>query len=118
MAITTVHPCSCAEASAASATFFACANVIDGPYGGSLGPAAGLGRESITVLTNRLLPSDGCSARLSAEPPINLMCHHEVVVIEPQTSAGVHHLVRRGSERYWTPERSRHFKNEQPVFLL
>jgi hypothetical protein len=41
MATTTVHPFARAGASAASATFFACSFVIDRPYGGSFGPAAG-----------------------------------------------------------------------------
>jgi hypothetical protein len=39
--MTIVHWFAYAGASAAAAIFFACAIVIDGPYGGSFGPAAG-----------------------------------------------------------------------------
>jgi hypothetical protein len=53
--MTIVHWFARAASSAAAATFFACASVIDGPYGGSFGPAAGLTGVSVCVLTDLLL---------------------------------------------------------------
>src|SRR5690242_15675792 len=112
MAITMVHWLARAGASAADATTFAWSSEIDGPYGGSFGPAAGFA--SVCVLTELLLVEADIGG-LASKASIHLVSHDEVVMIEPEPATRIHHFVRRGGERRRAAELPRHFEDEQHV---
>src|SRR4029078_12743476 len=60
----------------------------------------------------------GASARLAAEQPIDLVSDDEIVAIETEPTACVHHLVRGRCERRGAAELSRQLEHEQHVLLL
>src|SRR5436853_374911 len=55
---------------------------------------------------------------LAAETPVDLVGDDEIVVVDAEAAARVHHLIGAGGQWYGAAKLTRHVENQQHVFLL
>src|ERR1017187_8369822 len=55
---------------------------------------------------------------LSAKSAIDLVGDHEIVAVDAESAAGIHHFIGGGGERHRTAERAAEIERQQHVLLL